>query len=88
MKNNSNYGSNWNSTNLNSTWNGSVVPTNISESLMTINLANMTFLVNQLTEYDETAQILWIYPVAYSILSVVDYTKTPDMWAFLNQTAI
>ena len=53
---------------------------------MTINLANMTFLVNQLPGYDMTARILWVNFVPYNITGVVNYTKSPDMWATLNQT--
>ena len=48
----------------------------------------MTFLVNQLPGYDMTARILWVNFVPYNITGVVNYTKSPDMWATLNQTGI
>lgn len=82
----------WNGTvlpnNSNSTWNGSVSPYEVSSSLMTINLANMTFLVNQLIDYDMTARTLWVNFVPYNITAVVNYTNTPNMWANLNETGI
>jgi hypothetical protein len=55
---------------------------------MTINLANMTFLVNQLIDYDMTARTLWVNFVPYNITAVVNYTNTPNMWANLNETGI
>ena len=55
---------------------------------MTINLANVTFLVNQLPAYDKTARILWVNFVPYNLTAVVKYTNTPNIWATLNQTGI